>query len=818
MYHATLHGAKIGDEGKLVAGDDVSWATNGAVAGLGGTTNRISLTYNRLYALDVIKMLSNYISIMQSSDPQKVLNKALTNRVDEALLDNEPGAINDRIRYKFTQLAWKLSHPEDAGAGEVIPTYDEAYEQLMDLYKVSGNVEQFVRNLADMTFKNIHGSKTRHFPSAERAMTQRNLMGNKNINSSSMSGAYHDYIESLNFTLGIPYTLILRSSLDSIMGMKVRGENIKPVIYQYAVDPNMLAEHVPSEEELRTFTTGIMEHTGKILDVEGDEIDSVDDGFVPSRPLFAWRLPRKGSVPVPPPTPTPAPKTTFERIVDGYETFNDFARLSVGGDASPILIQNFMLANPIEDPKLFFQQFLIWTRAVRPNLSLSWKGKTIINGKNYGRQADVDLGNELRSNPWYDNAKAHGLTLSAFGKDDALAELQKTNPSATLMDINELGYNSDVSVSNEMLQHMPGQGQSERFFAMSKDYVKMNKYAQAVQHFVDIGYVPGTEGFESAARDMAAIINVATGDLKFKSDEDGKNVFGRVMKALLFAPRWGSSRFALDPLGRGILAATPWGRDVLSRNRLLAPQDRDPYAKALHLRMMAKTYGLWSALALLFGYLYKNDAVKTSVSKGGTTVQIGDYKFKPPAGIDKTIAMVTSAWSVFDASDKLSREEKISRAAENLKTTFMGQSAPAVSAIYETVVGRNLFGEPSREVYTPLQRHWESVTRPILAKAGVDVPFPKVSNLMADKFIYLWAQDMMESYEAMTDRDEPYAGLQSAAIGASSFFGGRVRYAPKDLNWKYDAAKNRPAPGIENTIIGAEPYGSGDMQWDKLTR
>ena len=89
---------------------------------------------------------------------------------------------------------------------------------------------------------------------------------------------------------------------------------------------------------------------------------------------------------------------------------------------------------------------------------------------------------------------------------------------------------------------------------------------------------------------------------------------------------------------------------------------------------------------------------------------------------------------------------------------------------------------------------------------------------MADKFVYLWAQDMMESYEALKDRDEPYARLQSAAIGATAFIGGRVKYAPKDMNWKYDAAKSRPAPGIENTIIGADGMDEVDMQWDKFTR
>ena len=815
MYHATLHGKTIGNNGGLLSGDDVSWGSNKKNQGLGGTTDRISLTYSKLYALDVIKMLTNYIRIASSSEVKKKLDKALTDRVDEAMSSSDENPINARIRFRFTQIAHQYS------TNMQVP-YADAKDIIDNLWNQSGSVYQFLNNLSQIKYTNQYGTELPAIQDVVGAMLYHNAMGTGGLKgitpekTSERQQSYHDYIRQVNFVLGTPYTLILPQSLQTLG--ELDADSINPVVYQYTVDPNMRAEHTPYEEELRTFTTGIMEPTGEIFDATGDAIGDVSEAYVPRSPLFAWRLPRKGAVPVPPPATTPAPKSTFERIVDAYETVNDVARLSVGGDASPILIQNFMLANPIEDPKLFFQQFLIMTKAARPNLSLSWKGKTIINGKNFGRQADVDLGNELRASPWYDSAKAHGLTLSAFGKDEALKELQKTNPSATMMDVNELGYNSDVAVSKEFLQHLPGQGQSERFFAMSKDYVKMNKYAQAAQHFLDIGYIPGTEGFESAARDMAAIINVAAGDMNFPSDEDGKNVFGRVMKALLFAPRWASSRFAMDPLGRGILTATPWGRTVLSRNRLLNLQDRDPYAKALHLRMMCKTYGLWSALALLFGYLYKNEAVKTSITKGGTTIQIGDYKFKPPAGIDKTIGMVTAAWSVFDTSDRMTREEKISRAAENVTTMFMGQAAPAVSAMYETVMGRNLFGEPSREVYSPLQRHWEGVTRPILAKAGVDVPFPKVSNLMADKFIYLWAQDMMESYEALKDRDEPYAGLQSAAVGASAFIGGRVKYSPKDLNWKYDAAKSRPAPGIENTIIGATPMDEVDMQWDKLTR
>jgi hypothetical protein len=827
MYHATLHGKSIGNKGDLLAGDDLSWMSGSETPGLGGSSDRISLTYNRLYAIDVLKMLTNYMSIVRSTNPQKVLNSALTERVDAALIDNEPGAINDRIRYKFTRLALAMSDPvsfnrysEDTpDESQVILTYEEAYKTLMDLYKDSGSVSQFNLNLSELKYKAKSGKSIPYILNAVDANKAHQNMGTKRITTPEMAVEYHQYIKSLSETLGIPYTLILEEGLNGMLSLKDNADDIKPVIYQYAIDPNMLAEHVPSEEELRTYTTGIMEHTGKIFDADGDEIESVSDGFMPNRPAFAWSLPRKGAVPIPPATPPAAPPpTTFERFLNVADTVNDFCRISIGGDASPILIQNFLLANPIEDPKLFFQQFLIMTKAARPNLSLSWKGRTIIQGKNYGRQADVDLGNELRANLWYESAGKHGLTLSAIGKDEALKEMQKTNPSATLMDLNELGYIQDVSISNEILRHMPGQGQSERFFSMSKDYVKMNKYAQAVQHLVDIGYIPGTEGFESSARDIAAIINVAAGDMKFTSNKDKDDSFGRIAKVLFFAPRWASSRFALDPLGSAILRATPWGRDVLRVNRLGNLEDRDPYAKAMHLRMMAKTYGMWAAFALLYGILSENDAVSTSIGKGGMSLQIGDYKFKPPGGIDKTIAMVSNAWSMFEVKDNLTREEKIAKVGDSIKTMMLGQAAPGVSAVYETIVGRNLFGEPSREVYTPLQSHWDKVTRPLLAKSGVDVPLPKISNLMADKFIYLWAQDMMESYEAMANRDEPFAEMQSAIIGGASFIGGRAKYSPKELKWTYDAGKNRLAPGIENTFIGAEKFGSGDMQWDKLTR
>lgn len=820
MYHATLHGKAIGDTGKLVAGDDIAWNSGDENLGLGGTPERISLTYSKAYALDVIKMLTNYMRIAQMPAVQKNLDRALTDRVKEAL-NGGTDPVNARIRFKFTQIAYEYS------TSMGVP-YDEAYDKIKDLWETSDSVRQFVGNLAQLPFVDKNGSSKSIGYLAKQAVGYNKRMGDSlkghDASDSSMKrSAYHDYIQYVHKVLGTPYSLIVGPSLQSLPKLDV--DAIKPVVYAYAVDPNMYAEHTPYEQELRTYTTGIMEPTGDIFDATGDVISSVEDSFVPSRPLFKYRTPQtSGGKPLPmpapaPPTPAvPKPASMSDRIWGVYDTVNDFCRLSVGGDASPIMIQNFMLANPIEDPKLFFNQFLIMTNAARPNLSLSVGGKTIINGKNYGREADVQLGNELRASAFYDDAKAHGLTLSAFEKDKALAELQKTNPSATMMDVDELGYNSDIAVSTKFLKHLPGQGQSERFFAMSKDYVKMTKYAQAMQHMVDIGYIQGTPGYQDAARDMAALINAVAGDIVFPTKKDGDEIFARMAKRLFFAPRWATSRFAIDPLGHGILRSFEWGRELLRANRLEDLNDRDIYSRAAHTRMYAKTWGLWSALGILYGLLYKNDAIKTSVSKGGTQIQIGDFKFKPPGGVDKTMAIISSVMGIFDSNDKKSNVEKVQRAVDNIKTLLMGQLAPGASALYETVTGRNLFGEPTREVYTPLQRHWESVTRPILAKAGLDVPMPKISNLMADKFIYMWAQDMMEAYETMKDRDEPYPELQSAAMGAAAFIGARVKYAPKELNWKYDAAKNRPAPGFENTIIGAEPYGNGDMGWDKLTR
>jgi hypothetical protein len=53
-----------------------------------------------------------------------------------------------------------------------------------------------------------------------------------------------------------------------------------------------------------------------------------EKGTFLDRPVFAWRLKRKGAVPVPPPAPattTPAALTTTERLINAYDTVNDFA-------------------------------------------------------------------------------------------------------------------------------------------------------------------------------------------------------------------------------------------------------------------------------------------------------------------------------------------------------------------------------------------------------------------------------------------------------------------------------------------------------------
>jgi hypothetical protein len=135
--------------------------------------------------------------------------------------------------------------------------YAEAYDHIKNLWDTSGSVQQFLTNLADIKYTNQYGTSLPAIEDVAGALMYYKQMGNgalKGINEQARERqeAYHNYIRQLHYVLGTPYTLILEDSLYNMSQLNV--DNLKPVVFEYAVDPNMMAEHTPSEEELRTYT------------------------------------------------------------------------------------------------------------------------------------------------------------------------------------------------------------------------------------------------------------------------------------------------------------------------------------------------------------------------------------------------------------------------------------------------------------------------------------------------------------------------------------------------------------------------------------
>jgi hypothetical protein len=488
---------------------------------------------------------------------------------------------------------------------------------------------------------------------------------------------------------------------------------------------------------------------------------------------------------------------------------NDIGRMPLSGDMSPLTIQNWLLANPIEDPKLFFAQFGIGVKAAAPNMGFHWKGKTITNGRMMGREAFHDLGNDLRKNPYYQYAASAGLRLTTGQVDKVLAELQKTNPSATIMDVNELNLDSDISMSNELTQRGFLVGASNRFFAMSKDYVKFTKFANTCQHLVDIGYVPGTPGWEETIADFAAVYNVMGGDINLGSSEEEEDRFSRLGKRLWFAPRWAASRFMLDPIGYGLMSITPQGQKILKANRMegwmTGKSALNGRARGAMLRMLAKTWALWAALQGIYQFYYRGFGYgATESTKGGMRLRVGETIFSPPGGLDKSASLVFSMLDAANAKAYKSPEEKFKAVKDALAAQLLGNVAPGFSMATELLFGRDMMGKPASEVYTPLQTYWNTAVRPKVNGLGVDFDIPKLSNFAASRLINLAGQDFLESYESLQERERTDPGVRATAYGLASTAGLRARYAPKATNWKRQADERAPVPGLQNILIGKD--------------
>ena len=634
--------------------------------------------------------------------------------------------------------------------------------------------------------------------------------------------------ENNHMALGLPSAYIVDNNVIALADAPKAEVAKKSVgILEYEVDPNILVEHNKDEMEIRAYAptafgkpTNILTPDGKVTRASDTTSYKTLWSARPVKPpvVETTTVDDDGTVTV---VRTQDPAETSSKVKDAlkiskwvtvpYGFVNDLARNSVGGDWSAILIQNWVTANPIENPKLFAQQFMIGLKMMKPNLGFQKSDGTVINQKGMlGREEFHKLGDQLRGNQFYELGVEAGLTLNTHRIDERLAELRKKDPRATIMNVDELGVDKDLSPTHHMLKHQPLQGASERTMAMTKDYIKMMKFTQGMQHYIEIGYNPKSSKFTEVAKDLAGMLNVAQGDVKFSSDKEMDDLIGSNLRNLMFAPRWLASRFMFDPILRSVYTtfSPEKGTKLLELNRLYKRYGViDPYVRAENNRLFMKSAGMFAFIGFLLSRFnpFGEHGTEVEVKGLGSSIRVGDYVFKAPGGVMYQMEIMSTLIGGLETKPGETSEERLTRTSDQIKMLIMSKAAPAVSLANDMITGRNIIGEPSRETYKPLESYWNAVTRPALLEMGIDLPAPKISNLVADRLFYLWAQDAMDTYDAVSGRGGQYPGMEAGAVAALAFLGGRVRYSPKELKWQYKANDNdNPVPGWEYTFTGVD--------------
>lgn len=529
---------------------------------------------------------------------------------------------------------------------------------------------------------------------------------------------------------------------------------------------------------------------------------------------------------------------------------NTLLKSGASGDASPILMQNWALANPLVNPDMLGRQFrLISQIFFNPNLGFQKSDGTFIGRRMMrGRKLATDIMNrEVRSLPYYDLMEEAGLFLGAYRLDSALADLQETKPDATLMDISELGVDSDVSSKDPygLLQHIPGQGQSERFYTLSRDMTKMRFVSDAVQHLIDIGYnptplyekdengmyildkndrpIPIDTPFATALRDLAHMANLMSGDVRVHVNDITDERVMRLGKLLMFSPRWVTSRLLLNSYGRGFLKGIgdnigPEGskfiRDVFKANGVTEEQltNRQGRIETMQARLLWKSWMLWLAIV---GAVYGSNALSphtlgVQVDKFGTRLKIGDYSFRMPGAMMTYLEIFATIAQAIQRMPKRTGAEGEAGfgeiALDLVNGLFMSRASSLGRFAMEAGTGRDVFGNPSFISDQAAQVFWDQGAMSMLEKIGLTPDILQSLNIIADKsgaltaaglpiakYVMWWpVRDTLETFEKQRSLsiDRSQAFIQSLMVGAYSGLGGRVQYQPDELKWQNEAAKN----------------------------
>ena len=516
-------------------------------------------------------------------------------------------------------------------------------------------------------------------------------------------------------------------------------------------------------------------------------------------------------------------KIDESRFMQVFDAFNALGRFPMAGDWSAPLIQNWMLANPIESPDLFFKSLLLGPKSLAPNLGFDRGAGTFSKQAFKGREQVHKMGNEIRANRYYELAKQSRLTLATSQYDriladmiakreEQLAELRKTNPDATLpeidlMDVNELDVDPDIQGVLFGERFVPGKSSSERAMTMMKDYVKFNKFAQAMATYEELGYDPSSAGFKEAAADMAAVLNVMNGDIKFSAQEYDKAI-GRMMRRVMFAPRWLASRVMADPMGRWALSQLDVGKKWMQLNGIPTERKMNGYAFRANWRMLLKARALWFALLAYFGLYRPFDQfkVKTSTGAAFTKIQVGNYAFKAPGGSMMFFEFADAVANALKTSSKDTPDKTHEKVFSMIGALVEGRlvNAPAVSMMKEMFTGRDFMGKPVGYVDEDLKTWYDNVTKPMLKEAGIDAPELNLSKMVTKNLMFLWMQSYLETYKMAHDREEDDKNFEAAFVGAVNALGGRLRYNPPSGKGEFDYDTYGNPPGWQYYLFGID--------------
>ncbi len=513
---------------------------------------------------------------------------------------------------------------------------------------------------------------------------------------------------------------------------------------------------------------------------------------------------------------------------------NQLLKLGASGDASPILMQNFPLANILENPEMFIRQLGLSAQVIfNPNTGFHLKDGRIINAEGMrGRKLFHEtLTKEVRNRNTYEMAKNSGLSLAAADADKLLEEARAKDPNATWDNVDDLGYNTDISTDGEFMKHLPGQGQSERFYAMSKDLVKMRQFDDMVHHLIALGYNPtawtDAEGnyvdspFNRALKDISHLLNVIAGDIKVHDIDETDESIMRLGKFLLYSPRWLSSRLLLDDFGRfmfkGVAKAfgtkgEAYAKKVLELNGMTPERlkKRDNRVGAMHARLLNKSWLLWlGLLGLIYGVKATNPrTMEVTVDKFGARLKVGDYSFRAPGAIMTHIELSTSIGQAvleWQAQKGGTTDKPLHTiVGEKLNSVLLSRTSPVVGLAGNIITGRDTQGAPAFVTDEAVEVFWKEVIGPEMERMGVKgLTDMKINKAIAERMLWWWARDAMEMYadQRKFGVTSSEALLKAAGGAAISAQGGRAMYVPKELDFERKKAERLEAPITTGTEI-----------------